>query len=44
MGDKPTTKPVPKSTFNESNTSRGKLLRMGLPSGLAPKGPPTTKP
>lgn len=32
---------TPKPT--EENTSRAKLLRMGQPSGLEPKGKPTTK-
>lgn len=32
------------STFTQENTSRAKLLRMGMPSGLEPKGKPTTRP
>lgn len=31
-------------TMNQTNTNRGKLMRMGKPSGLAPKGGPTTRP
>lgn len=31
-------------TFNQSNTSRAKLLRMGMDAGVTPKGAPTTRP